>query len=199
MTATRRVRLNPDERREQLLELGVQMLATRTLDELSVEALAEEAGISRGLLFHYFKSKQEFHRAVVRRAADELIRVTEPDPALPIDEQTASSMGAYVDYVADHYESYVSLVRGAASGDEQVRQIADDTRSALTQRITENLGSMGLQQTPAAELAARGWTAFAEELVVCWVAAPSVSREELIRLLSDSLIAVVGTAQPPAS
>ena len=194
MTATRRVRLNPDERREQLLELGVQMLATRTLDELSVEVLAEEAGISRGLLFHYFKSKQEFHRAVVRRAADELIRVTEPDPSLPVPEQIAASMGAYVDYVADHHQSYVSLVRGAASGDDQLRRIADDTRTTLTLRITDNLATMGLRDSPAAQLAARGWTAFAEELVVCWAAEPKIGRDDLIRLLSDSLVALIGTA-----
>ena len=78
MTAAKRIRLSPEARREQLLELGVQMLTTRTLDELSVEALAEQAGISRGLLFHYFRNKQDFHRAVVQRAADDLIETTAP-------------------------------------------------------------------------------------------------------------------------
>jgi AcrR family transcriptional regulator len=195
MTMQRRVRLSPDERREQLLELGVQMLATRTLDELSVEVLAEEAGISRGLLFHYFKNKQEFHREVVRRAAADLLQVTEPDPSQPVTAQLSASMAAYVDYVANHYQSYVSLVRGAASGDDQLRQIADDTRTALTRRITENLGTLGLHQSAAAQLAARGWTAYAEELVVTWAADPPVSRDELIRMLSDSLLAIIGTAQ----
>ena len=82
MTAAKRVRLSPEARRAQLLELGVQMLTTRTLDELSVEALAEQAGISRGLLFHYFKNKQDFHRAVVQQAADDLLETTAPDYGL---------------------------------------------------------------------------------------------------------------------
>lgn len=194
MTAQRRVRLTPDERREQLLELGVHMLATRTLDELSVEAIADEAGISRGLLFHYFATKQEFHREVVRRAADDLIRVTEPDPSADPLGQVQSSMAAYVDYVAEHYQAYVSLVRGAASGDEQLRAIADDTRTALTQRITQNLERLGLHDTPAALLAARGWTAYAEELVVSWVAEPVIGRAVLIEMLSSSLFAVIRTA-----
>ncbi|MDN5895962.1 MAG: TetR/AcrR family transcriptional regulator, partial [Nocardioides sp.] len=67
MTATPRVRMNPASRREQLLDLGVTLLATRSLDEISIEMLAEEAGISRGLLYHYFGNKQDFHEAVVRR------------------------------------------------------------------------------------------------------------------------------------
>src|ERR1700712_778118 len=96
MTVAKRVRLSPDARREQLLELGVRMLATRSLDELSVDVLAEEAGISRGLLFHYFRNKQEFHRAVVRRAADELIECTEPDLSLPADRRLRPSLGRYV-------------------------------------------------------------------------------------------------------
>ena len=68
--------MSPDSRREQLLGLGVRLLATRSLDDLSIETLAEEAGISRGLLYHYFGNKQEFHTAVVRRAADDLFAVT---------------------------------------------------------------------------------------------------------------------------
>ncbi len=77
MTSTR-VRMSPDSRREQLLTLGVRLFATRSLDDLSIETLAEEAGISRGLLYHYFGNKQEFHTAVVQRAADDLFAVTAP-------------------------------------------------------------------------------------------------------------------------
>ena len=57
---------------------GVRLLATRSLDELSIDLLAEEAGISRGLLYHYFGNKHAFHEAVVRRAADDLIAQTAP-------------------------------------------------------------------------------------------------------------------------
>ena len=76
--STTRVRMSPDSRREQLIELGVRLFATHSLEDLSIETLAEEAGISRGLLYHYFGGKQEFHTAVVRRAADNLFAVTAP-------------------------------------------------------------------------------------------------------------------------
>src|SRR3954462_8664545 len=78
----KRSRLSPEARRAQLIELGVEMLATRRLDELSVELIAHTAGISRGLLFHYFPSKQESPLEVARAAAAEMIRRTEPDPDL---------------------------------------------------------------------------------------------------------------------
>jgi AcrR family transcriptional regulator len=105
--------MDPDSRREQLLELGVRLLSSRSLDELSIETLAEEAGISRGLLYHYFGNKLDFHRAVVRKAADDLIRVTAPvQDGEPL-ERLAKSLDAYVGYVVANYAGYVSLVRRA--------------------------------------------------------------------------------------
>src|SRR6476660_4715971 len=92
-----RIRLTPDERRAQLLDLGVRLLAHRSLDELSIDLLAEEAGISRGLLYHYFGSKQHFHEAVVRHAADDLIAQTTPPTDGEPMERLLASITAYVD------------------------------------------------------------------------------------------------------
>src|SRR5690349_13796327 len=94
----KRVRLNPEARRAQLIELGVEMLATRTLDELSVEDIAQQAGISRGLLFHYFSSKQEFHLEVARAAAAELLQRTERNPDLAPLDALHSSIHLFIDY-----------------------------------------------------------------------------------------------------
>src|SRR3954465_9328590 len=97
--AAKRIRLNPEARRAQLIDLGVEMLATRRLDELSVELIAKAAGISRGLLFHYFPSKQEFHLEVARAAAAEMIRRTQPDPALAPVDALRAALPSFVDYV----------------------------------------------------------------------------------------------------
>lgn len=191
MPAAKRVRLTPDARRAQLLELGVRMLATRTLDELSVDALAEAAGISRGLLFHYFKNKQDFHRAVVQRAADDLIACTAPDPSLDPIPQLTLSLEHYVDYVVANHRAYISLVRGAASGDTALREIFEQTRGVLTSRITGNLGVFGLQDTASRRLLARGWSAMVEEAVLSWVADPLISKAELLGILTAALPAVL--------
>jgi AcrR family transcriptional regulator len=197
VTTTPRVRMNPASRREQLLELGVRLLATRTVDELSIELLAEEAGISRGLLYHYFGSKQEFHRAVVRRAADDLIEVTAPTSDEDPLQQLMLSLGAYVDYVVDNFEGYVSLVRAAASGDEGLREIYEEARTALTDRLfevagREQLAALGITDSPATRLMVRGWSALTEEVVISWVRSPGeVTREELLHRLAHGLVALV--------
>ena len=196
------------DRREQLLELGVRMLSTRSLDELSIEMLAEEAGISRGLLYHYFGNKQDFHRAVCRRAADELIEVTAPvQDGGPL-ERLAKSLDSYVDYVVANYAGYTSLVRGAAGGDEDLRDIYEEARSALTDRIFDVADSLSgqrgargvldlftLADTPAVRLMVRGWSAMAEEVVISWVRDDcGVSKDELLAMLAAALPGVLSGA-----
>ncbi len=193
MSATPRVRMSPARRREQLLDLGVLLLATRSLDELSIEILAEEAGISRGLLYHYFGNKHDFHEAVVRRAADDLIATTAP-PAEgePLDRLLAS-MAAYLDYVEANYQGYLSLVKGAAGGNEAIRRIYEEARAALTDRVfREDAQGTIVPDTPAARLMVRGWSAMTEDLVLSWVREPAgVTREELLGALAASLPALV--------
>lgn len=193
MTTTPRTRLSPEQRREQLLELGVRLLATRSLDELSIDLLAEEAGISRGLLYHYFGSKQAFHEAVVRRAADDLIAQTTPptggDPLV----RMMTSVTAYVDYVIANHEGYVSLVKAAAGGNESLRAIYEEARDSLNSRIfREDAAGEIIPDTPASRLVVRGWSAMAEELVLSWIDDPrDVTREQLLEIVAISLPAVI--------
>lgn len=188
-----RTRLTPEERRSQLLDLGVRLLATRSLDELSIDLLAEEAGISRGLLYHYFGNKHDFHEAVVRRAADDLIAQTAPPSEGEPMERMLASVTAYVDYVTANHEGYLSLVKGAAGGNETVREIYEEARSALTDRIfREDAQGQIIPDTAAARLVVRGWSAMTEELVLSWIDDPrGVSREELLEILAASLPALV--------
>lgn len=197
MTGGSRVRMSPESRREQLLELGTQLLATLSLEELSIEALAERAGISRGLLYHYFGSKQEFHLAVVRRAVEDLYAITAPRDIDDPREQMVASLGAYLDYVVENYAGYVSLVRAAKGGNEELRAIYDEARRALTDRIFEatgpdRLAEMGVVDTPGVRLLVDGWAAMVEEVVVSWAADPrGLDREQVLHHLVRALPAVV--------
>jgi AcrR family transcriptional regulator len=190
-TNEKRTRLDPIARRAQLIALGVEMLATRTLDALSVEDIAQKAGISRGLLFHYFSSKQEFHTEVARAAAAELLARTEPDVTLAPLEALRASLTAFIGYVEENPDNYKSLVRGAASGDSVMRAIFDETRTTMAGRIVGVLGDLGMELGPKAELAVHGWVAFAEECVIRSIDGGLRDSSALLDLLTKALPAVV--------
>ena len=130
-----RTRLTPEQRRAQLLDLGLQLLGTRSLEELSIDVLAEEAGISRGLMYHYFGSKLGFYEAVVQHAADDLYARTAPPPDGEPLERLLACLTAYVDYVIDNTVGYRSLVRAASGGNDAVRAIYERTFTAMGERF----------------------------------------------------------------
>ena len=65
-------RLDVDERRAQLLDLGTGLFTRFSYDELSMAQIAREAGISKALLYHYFPSKQAYFTATLEDKAAEL-------------------------------------------------------------------------------------------------------------------------------
>lgn len=198
MTSTPRVRMSPSSRREQLLDLGVRLLSTRSLDELSIEMLAEEAGISRGLLYHYFGNKHDFHEAVVRRAAQDLIAQTAPPTEGEPLERLHASMAAYLDYVVANHEGYLSLVKGAAGGNQAIREIYEQARAVLTDRLfDEDTEGLLLRDTSAMRMVVHGWSAFVEDVALTWAREPGdVTRDEVIEVLTSALPALVGQAGP---
>src|SRR3954470_9351190 len=106
-------RLDVDERRAQLLELGSELFTKNSYDELSMAAIAREAGISKALVYHYFPSKEEYFKATLGEAAAELARRTVPDDSLPALDQLRASTRAYVEWVGERRDSYVKLIQSA--------------------------------------------------------------------------------------
>jgi AcrR family transcriptional regulator len=189
------VRLSREARRAQLLEIGVRMLAERRLDELSTEDIAAAAGISGGLLFHYFPTKHEFHVAVARAAAGQLReRVLRADTGADPATRVRTSLEAYVDHVAEHHAAYVWLVRGSGGGDPDMAAVYDETRTAFTDHILDAVAAVQGPVTPALALAVRGWQAFVEEVVLVWMEDRDLSREELLHLLERSFHRLLGLA-----
>lgn len=194
MHTDKRLRLSPAARRAQLIELGAQMLATRRLEDISVEEIAERAGISRGLLFHYFTSKGDFHLAVVAKMAEAMLARTAPDHRLAPLDALSASLSAFVDFVSENRDGYVSLLRGAASGDAQLRKVFDDTRTEMANRTLAQTPTLGIPTGPRTQLAVRGWIAFTEEVVLDWLVKQELPRVQLISMVSSALPALLRDA-----
>jgi AcrR family transcriptional regulator len=191
-TPAPRSRLSPDERRRQLIDVGLAMLVERPLHELSIDEIAEAAGTSKALVFHYFGSRPELLRAIAEAAADDFFERTEPDPTRSLEDQLQQSMHAFVQYVADRRVGYVMLVRGPATADDALLGLFDQTRDRVVNRIVSKLGPV--DEAPAFRLLVRGWVAFAEEVTISWVGDPVVSEAELLDFLNHSLAQLVALA-----
>ncbi|MGA6209653.1 TetR/AcrR family transcriptional regulator [Nocardia testacea] len=193
----KRVRLSPDERKTQLITLGVKMLGERAIEDISVSEIADRAGISRGLLFHYFPTKQDFQLEVIRHANAELLARVVPDPTLSLFEMLRDSVGRYIDYVSENRTSYLALLRGPTSSSPDLAAMVEQTRHAIVDIILAQVPlSPEEREQPRLILVVRGWVAFTEETTLSWLRGEPLSRDELIELLVESLVALSMAVNP---
>ncbi|WP_241255634.1 TetR/AcrR family transcriptional regulator, partial [Candidatus Protofrankia californiensis] len=159
----RGTRLLPSDRRSQILAAARRILERGTIDDISVETVAAEAGVSPGLLFHYFGSQRRFRHAVLQAVAEDLLGRLRPDPSLHPGEQLRTGVETFVEYVSRHPDIYQAVTRLDSGSD--MRALHRSTRATLAGWITEGLASAGAPAAPALTMAVAGWLAYMEEVV----------------------------------
>jgi AcrR family transcriptional regulator len=186
-------RRSAGDRRAQLVEIGLDLLPTTPVQELTIDEVARRAGISRSLLFHYFATKRDYYTAVTRAAADRLWEHLLPRPGTPPDGQVRGMIDRYVGWVDTYRESHLAFVRGAAGGDPWVAEVYEDTRERL---VDLALTALELPDDTVRRQLVRAWFAFTEDLVNQWAREPAMSRDDLVTLLLAVLDRLVD--RPPA-
>jgi AcrR family transcriptional regulator len=188
-------RLQVDERRRRLLELGAELFTRHTYAELSMAAIAREAGISKALLYHYFPSKQAFFVATLEQQAEELAALIAIDPALPPVEQLTRALDAFLGWVEENAEGYGKLLHGATSHAE-VRELVDQVRSGTADRIIAGLAAGGAPP-PALRAAVHGWLWFMDGVLTDWLEHRDMERQQLLGLLLGTLLGAVTASGAP--
>ncbi|HSV39171.1 MAG TPA: TetR/AcrR family transcriptional regulator [Nocardioidaceae bacterium] len=163
MKVTPRRRLSADDRRRQLIAIGLTKLIEKPIQDLSMDEVATEAGISRGLLFHYFPTKADFYVECMAAAGRRIIRTTKPDENDPGDVQVATTVGLMLERIARRREFYVSLIQ--PSMDPRLADVHGSVRAALTDRV------MAALDVPTEQRAlVHAWWAYVEDRALAWSA-----------------------------
>jgi AcrR family transcriptional regulator len=198
-----RTRLQVDVRREQLLKLGLELFGNQTYDELSIDEIARRAGVSKGLLYHYFPSKRAFYVAAVGEAARQLLEETDIDAhgtgPKPDPEGVRIGLRAFLEYVSRRRVAYAFLLRGGIGTDREVAEIIESTRQALVDRMLSRLTRFGAQaDDPATRLRLRGWLGYLEASSLDWADRQELDLESFLELLLQmSGIVLASVLHPP--
>ncbi|HZJ66290.1 MAG TPA: TetR/AcrR family transcriptional regulator [Kofleriaceae bacterium] len=194
----RRIRLDNDQRRAQLLELARRAFSDRAYDDVSIDDLARDAGISKGLLYHYFPTKRDLYVAGLREIADELVdAITRVPVSLAPIDQVRNSVDAYLEHVMRHSRAFVSLMRGGIGSDPEVAAVIESVRTRLFDKFLSGSPFAALLTGDARfEIAVRGWIGFVEAASIDWCANPRLSRAELCELLTEVLFSTLRAVVP---
>lgn len=173
--ATARRRLSPEDRRAELLALGAEVFGKRPYDEVRIDEIAERAGVSRALMYHYFPDKRAFFAAVVKDEADRLYAATniQPSPGMTMFEEIRMGVLAYMAYHEQNPEAAWAAYVGLGRSDPVLLGIDDEAKNRQMEHIMTRIGEVvgGIPGQAALEpeverdlrVILNGWLAFTFE------------------------------------
>ena len=199
--AESRRRLSPDDRRNELLALGAEVFGQRPYDEVRIDEIAELAGVSRALMYHYFPDKRAFFAAVVRAEGERLFEATNAplDPQQTLFTQVRQGVLAYLRYDEQHPHGAWSAYMGIGRADPVLRGLDDGTQAndKQAERILRHVWAVAGE--PPDETAARnlrtvvyGWLAFTFELCRQRVLDPTLDAGFVADTCAHGLLDAIG-------
>ncbi|MEU9256375.1 TetR/AcrR family transcriptional regulator [Streptomyces sp. NPDC048270] len=157
-------------RRAELIATGRKLFADTSYDALSMDDIAKQAGVAKGLIYYYFKSKRGYYLAIVEDSVAELVARAGGEPDLPAAERVRRTIDGYLSYAEHHRAAYRTIVTGGVGSDAEVLAIRDAVREELVATIAE--GAYGHRTVPAlARLALVGWLSSVEGITLEWTGA----------------------------
>lgn len=196
--------MSPDDRRAELLALGAEVFGKRPYDDVRIDEIAERAGVSRALMYHYFPDKRAFFAAVVKGQADQLYASTNtlPTPNQPLFEEVRAGVLAYMDYHQQHPHAAWAAYVGLGRSDPVLLGIDDEAKDRqmahIMTRILE-LDGAGTQLEPDVErdlrIIVHGWLALTFELCRQRIMHPSTDSDHLADICAHSLLDAITRVQ----
>lgn len=194
----RRRRLEPDERRAQILAQAIEMFGERPYAAVSTAELAQRAGVARGLINHYFGNKRDLYLAVVRRMvtlprADELAV-----PTGTTRDRVEASVRWLLDTISEHGSTWVKVTSHEGVGDDpEVQQILDAADDAAAQRLLVMIGlADGAASAEPRRAMVRAYGGLVKVAGREWLTRGTMTRDQVHALLVDMLSTLVNESLP---
>ncbi len=188
-----RTRLDPRVRREQILEAAREVFVADDYANASMEAVAARAGVTTGLVNHYFGTKRDLYLAVVADLAAGLSEMVETDaPELPLEDLVALNMGRFLDQFERNFEVLSMLLKteGGLGRDPEAAAIMAEAREGIVRQMARN--HAGDDPSPDLLFALRAFLGAAEAAAAEWLGYGRATRADVERLLTRTLLAMVG-------
>ncbi|MFG2396683.1 TetR/AcrR family transcriptional regulator [Streptomyces lydicus] len=183
---TARGTVRSQARRAELIATGRKLFADTSYDALSIDDIARQAGVAKGLIYYYFTNKRGYYLAIIEDAVAELVERAGSTHDLPPVERVQRTVDGYLRYAQHHQAAYRAIVTGGVGFDAEVMAIRDAVRARLLGTIA--LGAWGRTDLPpVARTALTGWLSSVEGVTLDWIAEQELPRETVVALLVRGL------------
>ncbi|MFD9097250.1 TetR/AcrR family transcriptional regulator [Streptomyces collinus] len=173
-------------RRAELIAIGRRLFADTSYDALSMDDIARQAHVAKGLIYYYFQSKRGYYLAIIRDSVADLVDFAASGAELPAVDRVHRTIDGYLRFAEHHQAAYRTIVSGGVGFDTEVHAIRDGVREAIIATIAE--GAYGRAEiAPLARMGLLTWVCGVEGATLDWIDRPALSRETMRELLVKTL------------
>ncbi|MET4661756.1 TetR/AcrR family transcriptional regulator [Streptomyces fungicidicus] len=173
-------------RRAELIAIGRRLFADTSYDALSMDDIARQAQVAKGLIYYYFHSKRGYYLAIIEDSVAGLVSFAESGAALPPVQRVLRTVDSYLRYAEHNQAAYRAIVSGGVGFDTEVHAIRDGVREAIVATIAE--GAYGRTDiAPVARMGLLAWVCSVEGAALAWIDRGELSRETMSELLVKTL------------
>ena len=136
----------PDERKQELLDTSMKLFVERGIDAVSIRDIAQEAGVTPGLIYHYFDSKSALVDEVLDSYAQQCAAVDIQildDPSLPLSDKIDALLDAIAQEEHRPYHEFFHRAGNRAFHDQLSRRMCDLIRPHLSAALTSEARRLG--------------------------------------------------------
>ncbi|MEA2430722.1 MAG: hypothetical protein QOI19_1195 [Thermoleophilaceae bacterium] len=191
---TRR-RLSAPDRRAAILDAALQIFSGRGYHAASIDEIAQEAGISKALIYEHFPSKKDLHASLLERHVQEIFEVLAQAAAGPEpgDVRLRNGVDAFLEWVETHPRAFRLLFRDTFEADvaEVLQRLQQQATFAIaglmaTEPIAEAHDDLSeAERRLAVEMFAQQLSGAVQSLAIWWRDHPKVKREFLVDCVMD--------------
>lgn len=191
-------RLGPEQRREQILKVAHDHFARQNFDAVSTAEIADEAGVNRGLIYHYFGTKRDLYLEVLKGA----MKV----PSLPklevlalegnLEVEFAHEVDDWLGDVAENREVFLAAAGpvGTFGRDPEVEGIMRDVRERTARMF---IGRVSLEPDVSEAMlgAVMALGGLVQAATVEWLDGERLSRDQVRELIVVSTMNLLANTE----
>jgi len=148
----RRTRLSPEHRRRQLLDIAAAVIADEGTQAMTMERVAESAGVSKALVYRYFANRSALLLELYERESDTQPLANRIRGARTFEDRLRAITAPYFDAVERSGLLFHRLV-GEKSIEEDVESFRRQTRTSVLRFWVTQLRTEGLDRQQATAFA----------------------------------------------
>src|SRR3954454_4254309 len=197
-TPPKRSRLDPAQRREQILDAANTLFAERAYDQVSIEDIARAAGVTRGLVHHYFGGRNDVFIGLLERLGAQREEQLAPPVGRSARARVADTVARWLAWTEANRTIWLATIaHGEDIADTAVRHVVAD----LVRRAVAILAARHAdiaKDSPRLRYALECWTALNRAATRRWLRGEA-TRDATHELLASTLEHVLRTfGAPPA-